>query len=32
MGDFYTFIHKSLHENINIRKTSLIDRVLENFE
>ena len=32
IGDYYTFIHKSLHENINIRKTSLIDRVLENFE
>lgn len=32
MGDFFTFMKKSLTENINVRKTSLNDRLNEVFE
>ena len=32
LGDYKTFIHKSLTENRNIRKTSLQDRIIDNFE
>lgn len=32
LGDFNTFVHKSLTENKNIRNTSLKERILEYFE
>lgn len=32
IGDFNTFVHKSLTENKNIRNTSLKERILEYFE